>query len=660
MNSKQTRVLTTILLWATVLGMIVYMVLMGSGVKKPVELTLKDFLTLVEEDKVAAVKEELGSGLFYGLRTGSTYQPKDLPGKADFYFSASEEDFNRDLSLLLAKKTGASPDSISTSDYPFVYSVSQPKGENFLKEMLPYLFMGALVLLIMWWFMRQQGNSNRQMAEFSKARAREMSGSKNPVTFKDVAGADEEKAELQEIVEFLRAPQRFTEVGARIPKGVLLVGPPGTGKTLLAKAVAGEAGVPFYSISGSDFVELFVGVGASRVRDLFNTAKRSAPAIIFIDEIDAVGRHRGSGLGGGHDEREQTLNQMLVEMDGFSHNQGIIVMAATNRPDILDPALLRPGRFDRRITVGYPDVGGREDILKVHARNKKFEDNVDMKVLARRTPGFTGADLENLLNEAAILAGRARRKKISMQDLEESITRVMMGPEKKSRIISEEDRRYTAYHESGHAILAIELPKCDKVHEVSIISRGMAAGYTMTMPKDDLDHVTKRRLEDYICMCMGGRVAEELVFGDISAGASQDLKNSTQTARRMVSQYGMSQDLGPVFYGGDAEVFIGRDLGHSKDYSEEIAGRIDEEVHREITEQYERARTILSREREALDRVSALLLKYERVTGEEFERVYRGEDMDAVMASAASKAETAPNSEEIAEASGAEGTQENK
>mgnify|MGYP004568128665 FL=1 len=660
MNSKQTRVLTTILLWAMVLGMIVYMVLMGSGVKKPVELTLKDFLTLVEEDKVAAVKEELGSGLFYGLRTGSTYQPKDLPGKADFYFSASEEDFNRDLSLLLAKKTGASPDSISTSDYPFVYSVSQPKGENFLKEMLPYLFMGALVLLIMWWFMRQQGNSNRQMAEFSKARAREMSGSKNPVTFKDVAGADEEKAELQEIVEFLRAPQRFTEVGARIPKGVLLVGPPGTGKTLLAKAVAGEAGVPFYSISGSDFVELFVGVGASRVRDLFNTAKRSAPAIIFIDEIDAVGRHRGSGLGGGHDEREQTLNQMLVEMDGFSHNQGIIVMAATNRPDILDPALLRPGRFDRRITVGYPDVGGREAILKVHTRNKKFEDNVDMKVLARRTPGFTGADLENLLNEAAILAGRARRKKISMQDLEESITRVMMGPEKKSRIISEEDRRYTAYHESGHAILAIELPKCDKVHEVSIISRGMAAGYTMTMPKDDLDHVTKRRLEDYICMCMGGRVAEELVFGDISAGASQDLKNSTQTARRMVSQYGMSQDLGPVFYGGDAEVFIGRDLGHSKDYSEEIAGRIDEEVHREITEQYERARTILSREREALDRVSALLLKYERVTGEEFERVYRGEDMDAVMASAASKAETAPSSEETAEASGAEGTQENK
>ena len=660
MNSKQTRVLTTILLWAMVLGMILYMVLMGGGVKKPVELTLKDFLTLVEEDKVAAVKEELGSGLFYGLRTGSTYQPKDLPGKADFYFSASEEDFNRDLSLLLAKKTGASPDSISTSDYPFVYSVSQPKGENFLKEMLPYLFMGALVLLIMWWFMRQQGNSNRQMAEFSKARAREMSGSKNPVTFKDVAGADEEKAELQEIVEFLRAPQRFTEVGARIPKGVLLVGPPGTGKTLLAKAVAGEAGVPFYSISGSDFVELFVGVGASRVRDLFNTAKCSAPAIIFIDEIDAVGRHRGSGLGGGHDEREQTLNQMLVEMDGFSHNQGIIVMAATNRPDILDPALLRPGRFDRRITVGYPDVGGREAILKVHARNKKFEDNVDMKVLARRTPGFTGADLENLLNEAAILAGRARRKKISMQDLEESITRVMMGPEKKSRIISEEDRRYTAYHESGHAILAIELPKCDKVHEVSIISRGMAAGYTMTMPKDDLDHVTKRRLEDYICMCMGGRVAEELVFGDISAGASQDLKNSTQTARRMVSQYGMSQDLGPVFYGGDAEVFIGRDLGHSKDYSEEIAGRIDEEVHREITEQYERARTILSREREALDRVSALLLKYERVTGEEFERVYRGEDMDAVMASAASKAETVPNSEKTAEASDAEGTQENK
>lgn len=530
---------------------------------------------------------------------------------------------------------------------------------NVLERSIPY-FLAGLALILVWMFLSSRSNAGGNgLAGFTRARTSLGSAGK-PVTFDDVAGADEEKAELQEIVDFLRDPDRFNQMGAKVPKGVLLVGPPGTGKTLLAKAVAGEAGVPFYSISGSDFVELFVGVGASRVRDLFNTAKRSAPAIIFIDEIDAVGRHRGSGLGGGHDEREQTLNQMLVEMDGFSHNQGIIVMAATNRPDILDPALLRPGRFDRRITVGYPDVGGREAILKVHARNKKFEDNVDMKVLARRTPGFTGADLENLLNEAAILAGRARRKKISMQELEESITRVMMGPEKKSRIISEEDRRYTAYHESGHAILAIELPKCDKVHEVSIISRGMAAGYTMTMPKDDLDHVTKRRLEDYICMCMGGRVAEELVFGDISAGASQDLKNSTQTARRMVSQYGMSQDLGPVFYGGDAEVFIGRDLGHSKDYSEEIAGRIDEEVHREITEQYERARTILSREREALDRVSALLLKYERVTGEEFERVYRGEDMDAVMASAASKAETAPSSEKTAEASGAEGTQENK
>ena len=455
-------------------------------------------------------------------------------------------------------------------------------------------------------------------------------------------------------MDFLKEPKRFSEVGARIPKGVLLVGPPGTGKTLMAKAVAGEAKVPFFSISGSDFVEMFVGVGASRVRDLFNTAKRSTPAVIFIDEIDAVGRQRGAGLGGGHDEKEQTLNQLLVEMDGFAPNEGIIVIAATNRPDILDPALQRPGRFDRQVTMNYPDVKGREAILHVHARNKKFEPDVDLAVLAQRTPGFTGADLENVLNEAAILPARAHRKMISQADLEEAITRVQMGPEKKSRVVTEEDKKYTAYHESGHAILAIELEKCDSLHEVSIISRGMAAGYTMTLPKDDWNHVTRARLEDHICMTMGGRVAEELVLGDISTGASQDLKQNTATARKMVEQYGMSENLGPVFYGGDQEVFIGRDWGHSKEHSESMASRIDEEVSRILAAQYGRAKDILARNMDGLHRTAALLIRYERVTGEQFEKVYRGEDMDAVMApepkeKPAAEPEAAPANEEAKE-----------
>ena len=399
---------------------------------------------------------------------------------------------------------------------------------------------------------------------------------------------------------------------------------------------------------------MFVGVGASRVRDLFNTAKRSTPAVIFIDEIDAVGRQRGAGLGGGHDEKEQTLNQLLVEMDGFAPNEGIIVIAATNRPDILDPALQRPGRFDRQVTMNYPDVKGREAILHVHARNKKFEPDVDLAVLAQRTPGFTGADLENVLNEAAILTARAHRKMISQTDLEEAITRVQMGPEKKSRVVTEEDKKYTAYHESGHAILAIELEKCDSLHEVSIISRGMAAGYTMTLPKDDWNHVTRARLEDHICMTMGGRVAEELVLGDISTGASQDLKQNTATARKMVEQYGMSENLGPVFYGGDQEVFIGRDWGHSKEHSESMASRIDEEVSRILAAQYGRAKDILSRNLEGLHRTAALLIRYERVTGEQFEKVYRGEDMDVVMTpepkeQPAAEPEAAPANEEAKE-----------
>ena len=650
MNPKTRKNISTLAIWVLMGALILYMISGGFSAKAPDEITLQKFVQLVEEKKVSALHETLGSGLYSGLYAESNYAAKDLPNRADFTFSASEEEFSRSMSLLVARMEGKDAEQVSSVDYPFTFTVSQPKGESWLMVILPYILLFGMMALFMWFIYRQQGGG-KQMSNFGRSHAREYAPGQNPITFNDVAGAEEEKLELQEIVDFLKEPRRFSEVGARIPKGVLLVGPPGTGKTLMAKAVAGEAGVPFFSISGSDFVEMFVGVGASRVRDLFNTAKRSTPAVIFIDEIDAVGRQRGAGLGGGHDEKEQTLNQLLVEMDGFAPNEGIIVIAATNRPDILDPALQRPGRFDRQVTMNYPDVKGREAILRVHARNKKFEPDVDLAVLAQRTPGFTGADLENVLNEAAILTARARRKAISQADLEEAITRVQMGPEKKSRVVTEEDKRYTAYHESGHAILAIELEKCDSLHEVSIISRGMAAGYTMTLPKDDWNHVTRARLEDHICMTMGGRVAEELVLGDISTGASQDLKQNTATARKMVEQYGMSENLGPVFYGGDQEVFIGRDWGHSKEHSESMASRIDEEVSRILAAQYGRAKDILARNLEGLHRTAALLMKYERVTGEEFEKVYRGQDMDSVMAPSkkAPAAEAAPDAEEAKE-----------
>ena len=432
----------------------------------------------------------------------------------------------------------------------------------------------------------------------------------------------------------MRDPSRFNAIGARIPKGVLLVGPPGTGKTLLAKAVAGEANVPFFSISGSDFVEMFVGVGASRVRDLFQTAKRATPAVVFIDEIDAVGRHRGAGMGGGHDEREQTLNQLLVEMDGFAPNEGIIVIAATNRPDILDPALLRPGRFDRQITVNYPDIKGREEILKVHARNKPLAPEVNLATLAKRTPGFTGADLENVLNEGAILAARNNRAKIGMAELEEAITRVQMGPEKRSRVITEADKKLTAYHESGHAIVALKLENCDPVHEVSIIPRGMAGGYTMMLPKEDKNYVTRGKLEDSIAMSLGGRVAEKLRLGDISTGAYSDLKHASETAHKMVSEYGMSEEIGPIFLGGSTEVFLGRDWGQQRNYSESLAAKVDAETQRILNRAFERAEEAIGSDLDALDRVAAMLMEYERVTGEEFAAVYGGADPRGVIVSA--------------------------
>ncbi len=452
--------------------------------------------------------------------------------------------------------------------------------------------------------------------------------SKDKFSFNSVAGNDEAKESLKDIVDFLKNPKRYMEVGARIPKGVLLVGPPGTGKTLLAKAVAGEAGVPFFSISGSDFVEMFVGVGASRVRDLFEQAKKNSPCIIFIDEIDAVGRQRGAGMGGGHDEREQTLNQLLVEMDGFGVNEGIIMVAATNRPDILDPALLRPGRFDRQIVVGVPDVKGREEILKVHSKNKPLNEDVELKILAKRTPGFTGADLENLMNEAALLTVRARRKVITMEELEESITRVMAGPEKKSRVISEKDKNLTAYHEAGHAVVSKYLPNSYAVHEISIIPRGMAGGYTLHLPNEDTAYTSKSKLRDDMVGLLGGRVAEALILGDISTGAKNDIDRTTSIAKKMVMEYGMTDALGPISFGkDDGEVFMGRDFGRTRDFSEEVASKIDREIKALIDEAYERTETILKENIDKLHDVAKALLEREKLTAEEFNAIMEGKTL---------------------------------
>ena len=490
-------------------------------------------------------------------------------------------------------------------------------------DMVPLLF-SVLLMGAFWYFlMKRSGGGSNPMA-FAKLKPKQQDPH-NRVTFADVAGADEEKEELEEIVQFLKDPGKFNALGARIPKGVLLMGPPGTGKTLLAKAVAGEAGVPFFSISGSDFVEMFVGVGASRVRDLFEQAKKSAPSIVFIDEIDAVGRHRGSGLGGGHDEREQTLNQLLVEMDGFAPNLGVIVMAATNRKDILDPALLRPGRFDRHITVNYPDVKGREAILRVHTRNKPIGPDVDLAVIARFTGGFTGADLENLTNEAALLAARKNRKAITMEDIQEATLKVAVGPEKRSHVITEKERRLTAYHEAGHAIVTYYCPDQDKVHQVSIVPRGWAGGFTLALPEKDVSYQTKKWMEEEIAVLLGGRVAEQLVLEDISTGASNDIERATKIARAMVCRYGFSEKLGPMIYGSDQEeVFLGRDLGHGRDYSEEVAAQIDEEARRFIDEGYNFAVNLLQEHMDQLHALAEFLMKYEKIDGDLFAEVMSG------------------------------------
>ena len=528
------------------------------------------------------------------------------------------------------------------------YEFISGSSTSWFVNLLPTFILGILLvilLVIMMKRMNSMGGDMNKTLNFGKINAKKQQDQKSKTTFEQVAGADEEKEELSEMVDFLKCPEKFSTLGARIPKGVLLVGPPGTGKTLLARAVAGEADVPFFSISGSDFVEMYVGVGASRVRDLFDQAKKEAPSVIFIDEIDAVGRHRGAGMGGGHDEREQTLNQLLVEMDGFEKNQGVIVIAATNRPDILDPALLRPGRFDRQVRVGYPDTKGREAILRVHAKNKPLAPDVDLKVIANSTVGFVGADLENLLNEAALLAARRNKKAITMAEIEEATVKVIVGTEKKSHKMSDKEKKLTAYHEAGHAISTYFLETQDPVRQVSIIPRGSAGGYTMSVPTEDKSYKTKNGMLDDIVVLLGGRVAEKLVLGDISTGASNDIERATKLAKSMVTEYGMSDRIGPVSYSsGSGEVFLGRDYGHAKDYSEAFAQEIDEEISSIIHNGYERTEKILTDHMDKLHDVAQYLIKYEKIDGDKFDKLMKGELEENV-----EEPKTLPNVDEVKE-----------
>ena len=545
------------------------------------------------------------------------FQPQPAQPKAKTYQVPSTDLFIRDVHNHVLEYNAAHPDKPVTMVYVPV------SDSTFLNVWLPVLLPIIAMVALWWMIMRQTRGTGNPMA-FAKAKAK-LPTDGNRITFDEVAGADEEKEELKEIVEFLKSPEKFNSLGARIPKGVLLMGPPGTGKTLLAKAVAGEAGVPFFSISGSDFVEMYVGVGASRVRDLFEQAKKNAPSIVFIDEIDAVGRHRGAGLGGGHDEREQTLNQLLVEMDGFGANMGVIVMAATNRKDILDPALMRPGRFDRHITVNYPDVKGREEILRVHTRNKPIGPDVDLAVIAKTTGGFTGADLENLTNEAALLAARKDKKAITMEEIEEATIKVIVGPEKPSHVVTEKERKLTAYHESGHAIVTYNCPTQDKVHQVSIIPRGGAGGFTLSLPEKDVMYMTKKEMEENICTLLAGRVAESLMLDDISTGASNDIERATKIARAMVTRYGFSERLGTMIYGKDQnEVFLGMEMTQDRGYSEEVAATIDQEVRRIIDTAQAKAVQILEENKELLEKLSQYLLEFEKIDGEVFQRLMDG------------------------------------
>ena len=566
-----------------------------------------------EQDLEAVISDEL-------ITEAYIHPNREVPtGKVIIKLKTGEEKsfFSLDVKEVL--------DTLEEAGIHNIYVAEVPRDNFFMSSIVPLLLTGGMVIFVIIMMNRQMsGGGNNKMMNFGKSRARMSTDKDKKVTFKDVAGLQEEKEELEEIVDFLKDPQKYMKVGARIPKGVLLVGPPGTGKTLLAKAVAGEAGVPFFSISGSDFVEMFVGVGASRVRDLFEDAKKNAPCIVFIDEIDAVARRRGTGMGGGHDEREQTLNQLLVEMDGFGVNEGIIVMAATNRVDILDPAILRPGRFDRKVGVGRPDVQGREEILKVHAAKKPLGEDVDLQELARTTAGYTGADLENLMNEAAILTAKDGRYFITQSDVRQAFIKTGIGAEKKSRVISEKEKKITAYHEAGHAILFHVLPEMEPVHTISIIPTGMgAAGYTMPLPKKDEMFNSKNKMLEHIVVSLGGRAAEEMIFQDVTTGASQDIKQATQMARAMVTQYGMSDKIGMINYGSDEdEVFIGRDLAHTRNYAEKTAALIDEEVKRIIDDSYEKAKTLIAQHEEVLHKCADLLLEKEKIGQQEFEALF--------------------------------------
>jgi cell division protease FtsH len=619
-SNKKKTALIYILIFAALIGVVFFMT--RALTKTQSEHKYSEIIYLFQDEQVTDYQLDVGNGeLVLTLKDGVAFKgaTPNADGELTYKYKIhAPQLFLDDISDYVKAYNEKNPENRMGIDY------EATSNNSWLLSMIPtFILIGLMVFFFI--FMIRQAGAGGKMNQFGKANM------KNPVqhgiktTFAEVAGADEEKEELAEIVEFLKNPKKFSELGARIPKGVLLMGPPGTGKTLLARAVAGEAGVPFFSISGSDFVEMFVGVGASRVRDLFEQAKKNAPSIIFIDEIDAVGRHRGAGLGGGHDEREQTLNQLLVEMDGFGVNEGIIVIAATNRRDILDPALLRPGRFDRQVVVGYPDVKGREEILKVHSRNKPLGFDVDLKTIARTTAGFTGADLENLMNEAALLAARKGKKAITGSDIEEATIKVVAGPEKKSHKMHETDKKITAYHEAGHAVVTYYSPTQDPVHEISIIPRGMAAGYTMNLPEDDRSHVSKRKMQESLSVLLGGRVAEAVALDDICTGASNDIERATNTARSMVTKYGFSSKLGPVVYGeADGEVFLGRDMGHQRNYSETVASEIDEEIRRLIDEAYDRSKDILTTHFDQLDVVAKYLLIYEKIDAKTFKDLMTG------------------------------------
>ncbi len=664
MNRKPSRgIIGYVVLLSTLL---LIAILLNGGMNQTVSRRI-EYPQLLEKIKSGDVgRVAIRNNSLVGVYKTTIVRDEDFPERNYDFETTIGEDFLETVRQIEANKKGIQLDQMTVDELSFDLEYRAPVVVPWWYDFLPYLIMLVIMGVIWFVMIRSQAGGGGKVMSFGKSRARMQDPSKNKITFADVAGADEEKEELQEMVDFLKNPRNYTALGARIPKGVLLVGPPGTGKTLLAKAVAGEAGVPFFSISGSDFVEMFVGVGASRVRDLFDQAKKVAPAIVFIDEIDAVGRHRGAGLGGGHDEREQTLNQLLVEMDGFAVNEGIIVMAATNRRDILDPALMRPGRFDRQVTVNYPDQNGRVAILKVHSKGKALDEDVDLDNIAKRMPYATGADLENVMNEAAILAARARKKKIDQQLLIDAIARVQMGPEKKSHKVNETDRRMVAIHEGGHAIVGHMLEGCDEVHLITIVPRGQAAGHTLALPAEEHDNMSRSQLLDQITMMLGGHAAEEIGLGEIYTGSSSDLKRATEICRKMVTQFGMSDNIGTIYLGSDQEVFVGMEFGQSREYSEEIAAKIDREVASILAKCYENAKQILNEHKDKLEALAQALLEQETLNRAEFVAlmetgaVPEGLDEDKPRTTAEILAQEKPAEETVPAAAEADETEEPK